>query len=85
MVGVSGVTVGTSLSLAAVGTSIGVLIAGCTFFTSVTTRITNEYFSKLKLRYTKLKTWIKKIAIVCDKTFTKSMVDLKNEEKQGEE
>ena len=56
MVGVSGVTVGTSLSLTGVGTSIGVPIAGCTsVLTSVAILITDDYFSKLKFRYRKLK------------------------------
>ena len=53
---VTGVTTVTSLSLTGDRTSIGVLFAVCTsFLTGVTTMITNEYFSKTKLRYTKRK------------------------------
>ena len=55
-VGVTGVTTVTSLSLTGDRTSIGVLFAVCTsFLTGVTTMITNEFFSKTKLRYTKRK------------------------------
>ena len=53
-VGVTGVTTVTSLSLTGDTTSIGVPFAVCTsFLAGVTTMITNGYFSRTKLRYTK--------------------------------
>ena len=60
--GVSGLAVGTFLSITQVGASEGVPIAGCiSFLSSLEPLITNEYFSKLKLRYTKLSDWINMI------------------------
>ena len=46
--------------------------------TSLAILITNEYISKLKLRYTKLSDWIKFIEIHHEKTLNQSMVDKKN-------
>ena len=68
LVGFSGLTVGTSLPLAGVGTSIGVPLTGCTLLNSVTTLITTEFFSKFKTRYTKLNGWINLITILYEKT-----------------
>ena len=48
--GVSGVTIGTSLSITGIGTGISVFIAGCSsFVASVAMLIKNEIFSKLRL------------------------------------
>ena len=71
----SGLAVGRSLTVTGVGASIGVPVAGCTsILPSVATLFTNEYFSKFKLRYTKLKDWIKMVAILKEKTLNKSMI-----------
>ena len=45
---------------------------------SIAILITNEYNSKLKLRYTKLRDWIKVITLFYEKTLKQSMVDKKN-------
>ena len=75
LVAVSGLTVGTSLSMRGVGTIIGVPIEGCSsFLASVATLITNENLPKLKLRYTKLKAWIIMITILYEKTLDKPMI-----------
>ena len=46
---------------------------------------TNEYVSKLKTRYTKLKDWINVISLLCEKTLKISTVDEKIGEKEAEE
>ena len=69
LVRVSQLAIVTSLSITGVGTSSGVPIAVCTsFLASVATENTNEYFSRLKLKYTKLKVWINMITILYEKT-----------------
>ena len=86
LVAVSGLTVGTSLSMRGVGTIIGVPIEGCSsFLASVATLITNEYLPKLKLRYTKLKVWIIMITILYEKTLDKPMIHKGIIEKEGQE
>ena len=59
--------------------SIGKPIASCSaLLTSLAILITNEYISKLKLRYTKLRDWINFITILYEKTLNQSMIDKKN-------
>ena len=53
--------------------------------TSFAVLITNEYFSKLKIRYTKLKDWINVITLLYEKTLKQSMVDKKIDEKEAQE
>ena len=45
--------------------------------------ITNEYISKLKLRYTKLRDWINFINILYEKTLNQSMIGKKIDEKEA--
>ena len=47
--------------------------------------ITNEYISKLKKRYTKLRDWINVITLLYEKTLKQSMVDKKIDEKEAQE
>ena len=47
--------------------------------------MTNEYFSKLKLRYTKIKDWINVITLLYEKTLKQSMVDKKIDAKEAKE
>ena len=49
--------------------------------TSIAIMIRNEYISKLKIRYTKLRSWIKVITLLYEKTLLYSMIDKKGEEK----
>ena len=73
MVGVSGPTVVTSLSLTGVGTNIGNTIAGCSAsIASFSTLVTNEFFWKRKLSYTELKDWINFNAIPYENNLKKS-------------
>ena len=86
LTGASGVVVGSTLTATGVGATIGVPIAGVSaFIASIATLITNEYLSKRKARYTKLRDHVNMITLLYEKTLTKSMVDKKIDEKEGEE
>ena len=45
--------------------------------TSIAILITNENISKLRIRYTKLRDWIKVITLLYEKTLKQSMIDKK--------
>ena len=51
--------------------------------TSIAILITNEYISKLKLRYTKPRDWINFITILYEKTLNQSMIDKKIDEREA--
>ena len=54
----------------------GIIISSSTaLLTSIAVLITNEYISKLKIRYSKLRDWINVITLLYDKTLKQSMVD----------
>ena len=64
----------------------GIIISSSTaLLTSIAILITNEYISKLKIRYTKLRDWINVITLLYEKTLRKSMVDKKIDEKEADE
>ena len=66
--------------------SIGIPISSCSaLLTSLAILITNEYISKLNLRYTKLRDWINFITILYEKTLNQSMIDKKIDEKEASE
>ena len=66
--------------------SIGIVLTSSTaLLTSLAILIMNEYISKLKLRYTKLRDWINFITIVYEKTLNQSMFDKKIDEKEAQE
>ena len=74
----------TSSTLLIVNPSIGIPIASCSaLLTSIAILITNEYISKLKIRYTKLGDWINVITSFYEKTLKQSMVDGKVDEKEA--
>ena len=57
----------------------GIIISSSTaLLTSIAVLITNEYISKLKIRYTKLRDWINVITLMYEKTLKQSMIDKKN-------
>ena len=86
LTGASGIVVGTTLTATGVGATIGVPIAGVSaFIASIATLIPNEYLSKRKARYTKLRDPVNMITLLYEKTLTKSMMDKKIDEKEGEE
>ena len=60
-----------------------VLTSSTALLTSLAILITNEYISKLKLRYTKPRDWINFITILYEKTLNQSMIDKKIDEKEA--
>ena len=81
----SGSAISTS-TMSLINPSIGILLTSSTaLLTSLAILITNEYISKLKLRYTKLRDWIKFITILYEKTLNQSMIDKKIDEKEASE
>ena len=56
----------------------GIIISSSTaLLSSIAILITNEYISKLKIRYTKLRDWISVITLLYGKTLKQSLVDKK--------
>ena len=81
----SGSAISTS-TMSLINPSIGIVLTSSTaLLTSLAILITNEYISKLKLRYTKLRDWINFITILYEKTLNQSMVDKKIDEKEASE
>ena len=79
----SGSAISTS-TMSIINPSIGIVLTSSTaLLTSLAILITNEYISKLKLRYTKLRDWINFITILYEKTLNESMVDKKIDEKEA--
>ena len=77
----SGSAISTS-TMSLINPSIGIVLTSSTaLVTSLAILITNEYISKLKLRYTKLRDWINFITISYEKTLNQSMIDKKIDEK----
>ena len=80
-----GSAIGTS-TMSLINPSIGIIASSSTaFLTSLAILITNEYISKLKLRYTKLRDWINFITILYEKTLNQSMIDKKIDENEAQE
>ena len=52
--------------------------------TSIAIFFTNEYISKLKIRYTKLRDWINVTTLLYEKTMKESMIDKKIDQKESE-
>ena len=79
----SGSAISTS-TMSLINPSIGIVLTSSTaLLTSLAILITNEYISKLKLRYTKLRDWINFITILYEKLLNQSMIDKKIDEKEA--
>ena len=79
----SGSAISTS-TMCLINPSIGIVLTSSTaLLTSLAILITNEYISKLKLRYTKLRDWFNFITILYEKTLNQSMIDKKIDEKES--
>ena len=64
----------------------GIIISSSrALLTSIAILITNEYISKLKIRYTKLGDWINVITLLYEKTLKQSMIVKKIDEKEAQE
>ena len=75
LIGSVGLGVGSGLTVSGLA-PVGIMCASSiSFLSSLSTLNTNEYFSKLKMRYTKLKDWINVITLLYGKTSKNSMVD----------
>ena len=76
----------TSSTFSHINPSIGIPIASCSAsLTSIAILITNEYNSKLKTRYNKLRDWINVISLLYEKTLKQSMIDKKIDENEAEQ
>ena len=81
----SGSAISTS-TMSLINPSIGIVSTSSTaLLTSIAILITNEYISKLKLRYTKLRDWINVITLLYEKTLKESMIDKKFDQKEAEQ
>ena len=66
----------TTSTMSLINPSIGiVLTSSSALLTSIAILITNEYISKFKIRYTKLRDWINIITLLYEKTLKESMID----------
>ena len=75
-----------SSTLALLNPSAGIIISNSTaLLTSIAILITNEYISKLKIRYTKSGDWINVYTLLVEKFLKPSMVDKKTNEKEVEQ
>ena len=64
----------------------GFIISSSTaLLTSIAILITNEYISKLKIRYTKIKDWINVTTLLYEKTLKESMIDKKIDPKEADQ
>ena len=81
----SGTVIGSS-SMALINPGVGFIMSSSTaLLTSIAILITNEYISKLKIRYTKLRDWINVIILLYEKTMKESTIDEKIDEKESEQ
>ena len=79
----SGSAIGSS-AMSLINPGAGIIISSSTaLLTSIAILITNEYISKLKIRYTKLRDWINVITLLYEKTLKESMIDEKIDEKEA--
>ena len=77
-----GSAIGTS-TMGFINATVGIIASSSTaFLTSIAILITNEYISKLNIRYTKLRDWINVITLLYEKTLKQSMIDKKIDEKE---
>ena len=75
-----------SSTMGLINPSVGIVVSSSTaLLTSIVLLITNEYISKLKIRYTKLKDWINVITLLYEKTLKQSMIGKKFDEKEAME
>ena len=82
LVGSGGAIGSSAMSMINPGAGIVISSSGA-LLTSIAILITNEYISKLKIRYTKLRDWINVITLLYEKTLKESMIDKKIDEKEA--
>ena len=73
-------------TMSLINPSIGVVLTSSSaLLTIIAILTTNEYISKLKIRYTKLSDWINVTTLLYEKTLKESMIDKKINEKEAEQ
>ena len=73
-----------SSAMSMINPGAGIIISSSTaLLTSIAILITNEYISKLKIRYTKLRDWINVITLFSETTLKESMIDKKIDQKEA--
>ena len=81
----SGSAIGSS-AMSMINPGAGIIISSSTaLLTSIAILITNEYISKLKIRYTKLRDWINIITLLIEKTLKESMIDKVINQKEADQ
>ena len=82
---VSGSAIGSS-TMGLINPGAGLTVFSSTaLLTSIAALITNEYFSKLKIRYAKLRDWINVLTLLHEKTLKQSLVDKEIVEKEAQD
>ena len=77
LIGSIGLRVGSGLTISGLA-PVGIMCASSmAFLSSISTLITNEYSSKLKIRYSKLRDWVNVITLLYEKTLKQSIIDEK--------
>ena len=75
-----------SSAMSLINPGAGIIItSSIALLTSIAILITNEYISKLKIRYTKLRDWINVITLIYEKTLKESMIDKVINQKEGDQ
>ena len=75
-----------SSAMSLINPGAGIIISSSTaLLTSIAILITNEYISKLKIRYTKLRDWINVITLLYEKTLKESMIDKLINQKEADQ
>ena len=81
----SGSAIGSS-AMSMINPGAGIIISSSTaLLTSIAILITNEYVSKLKIRYAKLKDWLNFITFLYEKTLKESMIDKVINQKEADQ
>ena len=62
-----------------------IISSSTALLSSIAILLTNEYISKLRTRYTKLRDWINVITLLHEKTLKESMIDKKIDQKEAEQ
>ena len=75
-----------SSAMSLINPGAGIVISISTaLLTSIAILITNDYISKLKIRYTMLRDWINVITLLYEKTLRESMIDKVINQKESEQ
>ena len=81
----SGSAMGSS-TMGLINPGVGIIFSSSTaLLTRIAILIRNEYISKLKIRYTKVRDWINVRTLLYEKTLKTSMVDKKIDQKEAED